>query len=145
MPLYIVPRTSAWLSEEERAAAADCLPAVLEHMEGGDVRFIRSYIVREQDGTFGAFCVYEATSPEAILAHSEGVMLRDQADRGDGHQRARSRADSRRLTERVRDARSATGRAPHDRDQPRRRARRPGRGRTPRRWPASAGCKTPAP
>ena len=75
MPLYIVPRTSAWLSEEERAAAADCLPAVLEHMEGGDVRFIRSYIVREEDGAFGAFCIYEAASPEAILAHSEGVML----------------------------------------------------------------------
>ena len=75
MPLYIVPRTRAWLSEEERAAAAECLPSVLEHMEGGDVRFIRSYIVREEDGTFGAFCVYEATSPEAIIAHSDNVML----------------------------------------------------------------------
>ena len=75
MPLYIVPRTRAWLSEEERAAAADCLPAVLDQMQGGEVRFIRSYIVREEDGTFGAFCVYEATSPEAIIAHSDWVML----------------------------------------------------------------------
>jgi Nickel responsive protein SCO4226-like len=75
MPLYIVPRTRAWLSEEELDAAADCLPAVLDHMDGGDVRFIRSYIVREEDGTFGAFCVYEATSPEAILAHSEWALL----------------------------------------------------------------------
>ena len=75
MPLYIVPRTRAWLSEEELAASADCLPAVLESMEGGDVRFIRSYIVREEDGTFGAFCIYEATSPEAIVAHSDRVML----------------------------------------------------------------------
>jgi Nickel responsive protein SCO4226-like len=75
MPLYIVPRTSAWLSEEERAAAADCLPAVLEHMQGGDVRFIRSYIVREEDGTYGAFCIYEASSPEAIRAHSDWALL----------------------------------------------------------------------
>jgi Protein of unknown function (DUF4242) len=75
MPLFIVPRTRAWLSEEELAAAADCLPAVLDHMDGGDVRFIRSYIVREEDGTFGAFCVCEATSPEAIVAHSDNVML----------------------------------------------------------------------
>ena len=26
--LYLVPRTRAWLSEEEVAAAADCVPAV---------------------------------------------------------------------------------------------------------------------
>ena len=73
MPVYVVPRTRAWLSQEELAAAADCLPAIDE--ANPDVRWIRSYIVREDDGTFSAFCVYEATSPEAVLAHGEAAML----------------------------------------------------------------------
>ena len=30
--LYIVPRTRAWLSEEEIAAATDCVPAVIDTM-----------------------------------------------------------------------------------------------------------------
>ena len=72
--LYIVPRTRAWLSEEEVAAAADCVPAVNETLRG-DIRWIRSYIVNEDDGTFSAFCVYEATSPEALRRHADALGL----------------------------------------------------------------------
>ena len=74
MPVYIVPRTRAWLSEEELAAATDCLPAVTEAL-GGEVRWIRSYVVAEDDGTFSAYCVYEASGPEALLRHAEATML----------------------------------------------------------------------
>jgi uncharacterized protein DUF4242 len=74
VPLYVVPRTRAWLSEEELAAATGCLPAVDEAL-GGEVRWIRSYIVAEDDGTFSAFCVYEASGPEALLRHAEALML----------------------------------------------------------------------
>jgi hypothetical protein len=72
--LYIVPRTSAWLSEEEVAAAADCVPAVNDTLSD-DVRWIRSYIVREDDGTFGAYCIYEASSPEVLLRHADALGL----------------------------------------------------------------------
>jgi hypothetical protein len=71
--LYIVPRTSSWLSEEEVAAAADCVPAVNDTLDG--VRWIRSYIVREDDGTFGAYCIYEASSPETLLRHADALQL----------------------------------------------------------------------
>ena len=74
VPLYIVPRTRAWLSEEELAAATDCLPAVNEALSG-EIRWIRSYIVAEDDGTFSAFCVYEAGGPEALLRHADALML----------------------------------------------------------------------
>ena len=53
MNLYIVPRTRAWLSEEEVAAAADCIPAVNDTLRD-HVRWIRSYVVSEDDGTFSA-------------------------------------------------------------------------------------------
>jgi hypothetical protein len=73
MPLYVVPRTRAWLSEEEVAAATDCLPAVNDAL--GDVRWIRSYVVAEPDGTFSAYCVYEAPDPEALRRHGDASML----------------------------------------------------------------------
>jgi len=50
MPLYLVPRTRAWLSEEELAATADCLQAV--DAISPEIRWIRSYVVQEDDGTF---------------------------------------------------------------------------------------------
>ena len=74
MNLYIVPRTRAWLSEEEVAAATDCVPAVNETLRD-HIRWIRSYVVAEEDGTFSAYCVYEASSPEMLRRHSEALMI----------------------------------------------------------------------
>ena len=73
MTLYLVPRTRAWLSAEEVAAAADCVPAVNATLDG--IRWIRSYIVEEGDGTFTGYCVYEADSPEALRRHADALML----------------------------------------------------------------------
>jgi hypothetical protein len=74
MNLYLVPRTRAYLSEEELAAAADCLPAVNETLRD-QLRWIRSYVVREDDGTYSAYCIYEATSPEVLRLHGEAMRL----------------------------------------------------------------------
>jgi hypothetical protein len=35
-----------------------------------DVRWIRSYVVREPDGSLGTICIYEASSPEKIREHA---------------------------------------------------------------------------
>ena len=35
-----------------------------------DVRWIRSYVTAEPDGTVGTVCVYQASSPEAIRGHA---------------------------------------------------------------------------
>jgi Protein of unknown function (DUF4242) len=77
VPLYLVPRTRAWLTEEELAATADCLQAV--DAVSPDIRWIRSYVVQEDDGTFSGYCVYEASSPEALLRHSESMKLQTDA------------------------------------------------------------------
>ncbi len=34
------------------------------------VRWIRSYVVKEEDGRLGTVCIYQATSPEAIHEHA---------------------------------------------------------------------------
>ena len=74
MTLYLVPRTRAWLTEEELAAATDCLPAV-NAVLSDDIRWVRSYIVQEADGTFSAYCVYEASSPEVLRDHADALGL----------------------------------------------------------------------
>ena len=74
MNLYLVPRTRAFLSDEELAAAADCLPAVNETLRG-ELRWIRSYVVQEDDGTYSAYCIYEASSPEVLVRHGEAMRL----------------------------------------------------------------------
>ena len=39
------------------------------------MRWIRSYVLSEESGELGTFCVYEADSPEAIRAHAEAADL----------------------------------------------------------------------
>ena len=34
------------------------------------MRWIRSYVLAEESGEVGTFCVYEGESPEAIRAHA---------------------------------------------------------------------------
>jgi hypothetical protein len=71
--LYLVPRTRAWLTAEEVAAAADCVPVVNDTIDG--LRWIRSYIVEEEDGTFSGYCVYEADGPDVLRRHADALML----------------------------------------------------------------------
>ena len=74
MPLYLVPRTRAWLSEEELAAAADCLPSVAAALPAS-VRWIRSYVVAEDDGTFTGYCLYETDDVDALRDHADALGL----------------------------------------------------------------------
>ena len=39
------------------------------------MRWIRSYVVSEESGELGTFCIYEGDSPEAIRAHAEASGL----------------------------------------------------------------------
>ena len=70
MQLYGIRRRNAWATAEDLEAAAK------RSSEEGDkpcsgVRWIRSYVLQEDDGTLGTYCIYEAESPEALRAHAE--------------------------------------------------------------------------
>ena len=73
MPRYIIERTVPALSREELAAVARRSIAVLQGMP--DVRWIRSYVIAEEDGTLGSVCIYQAVSPEAIREHAHRVGM----------------------------------------------------------------------
>jgi sporulation protein YlmC with PRC-barrel domain len=40
-----------------------------------EVRWIRSYVLAEEDGAIGTVCVYQATSPEALRRHAGNAEL----------------------------------------------------------------------
>src|ERR671930_340421 len=69
----IIPRGGGGTTEEVRAAH------LRSSIEGDgmaeNVRWIRSYVLAEIDGSLGMVCVYQATSPEAIRRHSYAASL----------------------------------------------------------------------
>jgi hypothetical protein len=70
MKLYAIRRPSGWHSPDDvEATAARSLQVGDEEMSE-DIRWIRSYVVHEEDGSLGTICIYEASSPEKIREHA---------------------------------------------------------------------------
>jgi hypothetical protein len=68
--LYAILRREGWGSESElQHAAARSLTEARDRMPD-DIRWIRSYILAEGEGSLGSVCIYEASSPEAIRRHA---------------------------------------------------------------------------
>jgi hypothetical protein len=74
MDLYVIVRRNGWATVADLEAAA-ARSTVEGDKEGSGVRWIRSYVTAEQDGSVGTFCIYEAESPEAIRAHADAADL----------------------------------------------------------------------
>jgi hypothetical protein len=74
METYVILRRNGWRTPEELQEAAERSTAEGERM-GDDVRWIRSYVLAENDGSLGTVCIYQATSPEAIRRHAYAATL----------------------------------------------------------------------
>ena len=70
MNLYLIRRPSGWRTPEELQAAAERSKEVGDGQMSDDIRWIRSYVVEENDGGLGTICIYQATSPEKIREHA---------------------------------------------------------------------------
>jgi thiamine biosynthesis protein ThiC len=70
LKLYTIRRRSGWDSPEELQAAAVRSRAVGDNEMSDDIRWIRSYVVKEPDGKLGTVCIYQASSPEKIREHA---------------------------------------------------------------------------
>jgi hypothetical protein len=71
MDLYAILRRSGWRSGAELEEAAGRSTKVGNEDMPDDVRWIRSYVLEEGDGTVGTVCIYEATSADAIRKHAD--------------------------------------------------------------------------
>ena len=74
MDLYVIVRRNGWATPGDLEEAAKRSTAEGDK-DGSGVRWIRSYVLAEESGELGTFCVYEADSPEAIRAHAEASDL----------------------------------------------------------------------
>jgi uncharacterized protein DUF4242 len=70
MNLYVIRRRNNWKTPEELEVSAAKSTAEGEKMSD-EVRWIRSYVVEEEDGQLGTVCIYEGVSTEAIHRHAE--------------------------------------------------------------------------
>jgi hypothetical protein len=77
MQLYGIQRRNAWATVADLEASAELSAQEGDKPDSG-VRWIRSYVLSEEGGELGTFCIYEGESPEAIRAHAKASGM--QAD-----------------------------------------------------------------
>jgi Protein of unknown function (DUF4242) len=75
MQLYTIRRRQAWGSPEEVQAVAKRAKEVADSDFPDEVRWIRSYVLADNDGTLGSLCVYQAVNADAIRRHSQRVGM----------------------------------------------------------------------
>jgi hypothetical protein len=74
METYVILRRGGWRTAEDLQEAAARSTAEGDQMPD-DIRWIRSYVLAEPDGSVGTVCIYQASSPEAIRAHARKADL----------------------------------------------------------------------
>ena len=75
MQTYVIFRRSVWKTEEELEAAAALSTRVADEEMSDQVRWIRSYVLSEEDGTLGTVCIYQAVDEDAIMEHAQRADL----------------------------------------------------------------------
>lgn len=75
MKTYAIRRRNAWKSAGDLELAASRSAKIGNENMPDQVRWIRSYVVQEDDGTLGTVCIYQAVSPEAIRDHAGRVGM----------------------------------------------------------------------
>ena len=75
MNLYVIRRPYGWANAEELGIAAQRSRRVGDEEMSDDIRWIRSYVVKEDDGSLGTFCIYEGSSEEKVREHADRAEL----------------------------------------------------------------------
>jgi hypothetical protein len=75
MKTYVIRRRTAWKTPAELEAAAARSARIGNEDMPDQVRWIRSYVVQEVNGTLGTVCIYQAVSPAAIEDHARRVGM----------------------------------------------------------------------
>lgn len=75
MNTFIIRRRQAWQTPQELQATAARSARIGNEEMPDRVRWIRSYVVREDTGDLGTVCIYQATDADAIRDHAERVGM----------------------------------------------------------------------
>jgi uncharacterized protein DUF4242 len=75
MQTFVILRRNGWPSGSELEAAAGRSSHVGDDEMPDDIRWIRSYVLAETDGSLGTVCIYEASSAEKVREHAQRAGL----------------------------------------------------------------------
>lgn len=75
MDLYCIRRRTAWGDPAELQAAAEKSGRIGNEEMPDQVRWIRSYVVKEEDGRLGTICIYEARDSDSVKEHANRVGM----------------------------------------------------------------------
>ena len=75
MNTYAIRRKNAWASPAELEATAERSKQVAESDFPDDIAWIRSYVIKEDGGTLGTICIYQATDIAAVRDHAKRVGM----------------------------------------------------------------------
>jgi hypothetical protein len=75
MKTYAIRRLNAWGSPEELERVAERSKEVADSEFPDDIRWIRSYVIAEEEGTLGTVCIYQASDMEAVRKHAHRVGM----------------------------------------------------------------------
>jgi len=70
MQMYAILRRNGWRTPDELESAALRSRQACDEQMPDDVRWIRSYVLVEEDGTLGTVGIYQATEAQAIYRHA---------------------------------------------------------------------------
>ena len=75
MNLYAIRRRNAWESPEELEKVGAKSKEVGETEFTDDIAWIRTYVVKDEDGTLGSICIYQATGVDKVREHAKRVGM----------------------------------------------------------------------
>jgi Protein of unknown function (DUF4242) len=75
MALYAILLRSRWRSRDELQRIVARSNQIASGAVADDACWLRSYVLKELDGTLGALCVYAARNPEAIRKHAAAIAM----------------------------------------------------------------------
>ena len=74
MQTYVILRRGGWATASDLEEAAARSTAEGEAMSD-DIRWIRSYVLREGESAVGTVCIYQASSEDAVREHASRADL----------------------------------------------------------------------
>ena len=75
MKTFVIRRRNGWKNAQELETAAGVSARVGNEEMPDKVRWIRSYVVSEEDGTLGTACIYQGVNADAVREHAQRAGL----------------------------------------------------------------------
>jgi len=72
---FVIMRRGAWKEEHDLQDAAEESTRVADEEMPDQVKWIRSYVLEEEDGTLGTVCIYQAEDEDAVMEHAQRAGL----------------------------------------------------------------------